>query len=97
MMQPDHAMRMHTLFVLKTFLDNPAEELAGGAVHQRTRLGSGTLYPTLPRLERTGWVVSRWESFERPRRASTPPAVQADPRWAGAHAVFASFGRGVPT
>lgn len=56
-----------TLRVLEAFLDNPGEQLAGADVQRRTGLGSGTLYPILLRLERVGWLVSRWESFHAHR------------------------------
>lgn len=51
-----------------------AGESFGFAIMRRTGLPSGTVYPTLARLERTGLVESRWEGEDeageeaRPRR-----------------------------
>jgi DNA-binding PadR family transcriptional regulator len=96
----DQAVRLslQTLRVLEAFLEQPAGELSGADVHERTQLASGTLYPILLRLEAAGWFVSRWESVDpssagRPRRRLyrlTPNGL------ARASSVFASFGRGVP-
>jgi PadR family transcriptional regulator PadR len=54
-------------------MSRPRDELSGAEVAKRTRLASGTLYPILIRLERVGWLESRWESADptelgRPRR-----------------------------
>ena len=89
-------MSLQTLKVLETFLDDPAQELAGADVHKRSRLPSGTLYPILLRLESAGWFVSRWERIDpveagRPRRRLyrlTPNGLTR------ASEVFASFGQG---
>jgi PadR family transcriptional regulator, regulatory protein PadR len=95
----DVRMSLQTLRVLEAFLESPGEQLAGSDVQRRTGLASGTLYPILLRLESAGWFVSRWEAVDpvaagRPRRRLyrlTPTGL------ARASAVFASFGRGVPT
>jgi PadR family transcriptional regulator, regulatory protein PadR len=95
----DVRMSLQTLRVLEAFLESPGEQLAGADVQKRTGLASGTLYPILLRLEGAGWFVSRWEAIDpaavgRPRRRLyrlTPTGL------ARASAVFASFGRGVPT
>jgi len=95
----DVRISLQTLHVLEAFLENPGEQLAGADVQRRTGLASGTLYPILLRLEGAGWFVSRWETIDpsaagRPRRRLyrlTPTGL------ARASAVFASFGRGVPT
>jgi PadR family transcriptional regulator, regulatory protein PadR len=69
----DVRISLQTLRVLESFLQNPAEELAGADVRKRSGLASGTLYPILLRLEAAGWFVSRWELIDppaegRPRR-----------------------------
>lgn len=43
--------------------DVPAERY-GLQLMQATGLPSGTLYPILARLERAGWVESRWEEVD---------------------------------
>ena len=49
------------------------DELSGADISRATKLASGTLYPILFRLERAGWLESRWEDNDpkalgRPRR-----------------------------
>jgi DNA-binding MarR family transcriptional regulator len=90
-------MSLQTLKVLEAFLENPADQLSGAEVHERSKLASGTLYPILLRLEAAGWFVSRWESVNpsragRPRRRLyrlTPTGLKR------ASEVFASFSRSV--
>jgi DNA-binding PadR family transcriptional regulator len=48
-------------------------ELPGSEISRATTLASGTLYPILLRLEKAGWLASRWEEGDpsvlgRPRR-----------------------------
>jgi PadR family transcriptional regulator, regulatory protein PadR len=95
----DVRLSLQTLRVLEAFLDNPAEELAGSDVQKRGKLASGTLYPTLLRLESAGWFVSRWESVD-PARVGRPQRrlYRLTPNGlARASEVFASFGRAVVT
>jgi transcriptional regulator len=62
------------LLILKTLALEPQH---GWAVSERLRQVSadrlqvtqGSLYPSLHRLERRGWIKSRWESTEHNRRA----------------------------
>lgn len=47
--------------------------LCGAEMSRRCRIGSGTLYPALMRMEDAGWLSSRWEEGDpatmgRPRR-----------------------------
>jgi PadR family transcriptional regulator PadR len=67
------APRMTTsvLKVVAALLADPAAERYGLQLMQATRLPSGTLYPILVRLERAGWVESRWEQ--------TDPAAEGRP------------------
>jgi PadR family transcriptional regulator PadR len=62
-----------TLKVLGAFPSSGRVELSGADISRSTNLASGTLYPILFRLERAGWLTSRWEEAEpkalgRPRR-----------------------------
>jgi DNA-binding PadR family transcriptional regulator len=55
-------MTSSVLKVVAALLADPNTERYGLDLMQDTRLPSGTLYPILVRLERTGWVQSRWET-----------------------------------
>ena len=73
MVERDPRLSYHTLRVLRLFLQKPREGLAGSAISKRTAMLSGTIYPILMRLERAGWLDSKWEQVEpsevgRPRR-----------------------------
>ncbi len=62
-----------TLKVLIALLQDPRDELSGAQIRKSAGLHTGTLYPILLRLERAGWLESRWEvedpqSLGRPRR-----------------------------
>jgi PadR family transcriptional regulator, regulatory protein PadR len=62
-----------TLKVVGALAASPRVELSGAEISRATKLASGTLYPILFRLERAGWLESRWEEEEpkalgRPRR-----------------------------
>jgi PadR family transcriptional regulator PadR len=67
-------MTAPTREVLRAFLHEPSREWYGLELCELTRLPSGTLYPIIARLERRGWLESRWEDPEahiaegRPRR-----------------------------
>ena len=60
------------LQVLAALMQNPTEELYGLDISERAGLQTGTIYPILVRLERSGWVSSRWEDID-PRRAGRRP------------------------
>jgi PadR family transcriptional regulator PadR len=57
--------------VLAALLDDPDGEHYGLEIIKATGLSSGTLYPILLRLERAGWVQSRWEGID-PVQARRP-------------------------
>ena len=50
------------MLILRTLLCGPAHGHQIGKHIQRTTNDFGSLYPALHRLERRGWVVSRWEA-----------------------------------
>jgi PadR family transcriptional regulator, regulatory protein PadR len=60
------------LHVLAALLEEPTEELYGLELSTRAGLQTGTIYPILARLERSGWLSSRWEDID-PRRAGRRP------------------------
>jgi DNA-binding PadR family transcriptional regulator len=59
-------LRMTTsvLKVVSAMAASAADERYGLQLMQDTGLPSGTLYPILVRLERAGWVESRWEDID---------------------------------
>ncbi len=64
---------IQTLKVLAAFISGPGDETSGAEIARSTKIPSGTLYPILVRLEKAGWVKSRWETADphalgRPRR-----------------------------
>jgi len=66
-------MSVPTLKVLSVLLSQGRDELSGAEIGRTTKLASGTLYPILFRLEKAGWLNSRWETenareLGRPRR-----------------------------
>jgi PadR family transcriptional regulator, regulatory protein PadR len=60
-----------TLKVLKALLEKPQQGQSGAALSQATKVGSGTLYPMLARLEGAGWLTGEWEDID-PREAGRP-------------------------
>jgi DNA-binding PadR family transcriptional regulator len=66
-------MTTSVLKVVAALLADPLAERYGLQLMQDAGLPSGTLYPILVRLERAGWVESRWEQADpvaegRPQR-----------------------------
>ena len=57
-------MTTSVLKVVAALLAEPDAERYGLQLMQDTGLPSGTLYPILVRLERAGWVASRWEDVD---------------------------------
>lgn len=66
-------MTIQTQLVLRALLEHPPRELYGLEICDAAGLASGTIHPILARLERLGWLESRWEDIDpakegRPRR-----------------------------
>jgi PadR family transcriptional regulator, regulatory protein PadR len=60
-----------TLAVVEALLAGPNRWHHGYAISRRTGIASGTLYPILMRLDKLGWLETRWENglpCGRPRR-----------------------------
>lgn len=57
-------MTTSVLKIVAALLEDPGVERYGLQLMQDTGLPSGTLYPILVRLERAGWVRSRWEDAD---------------------------------
>jgi DNA-binding PadR family transcriptional regulator len=62
-----------TLAILDALLVRPAQWHHGYAISKVTGIASGTLYPILMRLEKLGWLETRWEEARVPGR---PPRHQ---------------------
>jgi PadR family transcriptional regulator, regulatory protein PadR len=50
-----------TIDVLEALLARPSQWHHGYAICQQTNISSGTLYPMLMRLDKLGWLETRWE------------------------------------
>lgn len=64
---------MPTQLVLRELMVDPAREMYGLEICAAAGLPSGTIHPILARLEKVGWLRSRWEKVDpseqgRPRR-----------------------------
>ena len=62
-----------TLKVLRFLMDDIGKARSGAEMSKATKVGPGTLYPLLARLESHGWLSSEWEDVDpsevgRPRR-----------------------------
>jgi PadR family transcriptional regulator, regulatory protein PadR len=62
-----------TLHILDALLTRPGQWHHGYAISKSTGIASGTLYPVLMRLEKLGWLETRWEEA---RVAGRPPRHQ---------------------
>lgn len=66
-------MTLPTQLVLRELMTDPAREMYGLEICAAAGLPSGTIHPILARLEKVGWLRSRWEKVDpseqgRPRR-----------------------------
>jgi len=72
-MSDDVRLSQQGLKVLRFLMETPREGRSGAEMSKTTKVGSGTLYPMLARLEAAGWLTSEWEVIDpseagRPRR-----------------------------
>jgi PadR family transcriptional regulator, regulatory protein PadR len=68
---PQPRMTLPTQRVLRVLLSAADEERYGMQVAEAAGLPTGTVHPILARLERLGWLESRWEDVD-PRREGRP-------------------------
>jgi PadR family transcriptional regulator len=66
-------MSSETLRILGAMLEDPMAWHYGLGLSEEAEVAKGTIYPMLARLERSGWLESRWEEQgpedeARPRR-----------------------------
>ena len=71
MADQDVRLTQPTLKVLRFLFEKPREERSGAEISRATKVGSGTLYPMLARLESARWLVSEWEVID-PQEAGRP-------------------------
>src|ERR1700686_1410900 len=72
MAKNDPRLTQRALLVLR-YLLNDHRGRSGADISRATKVGPGTLYPMLARLEGSGWLSSGWEAIDptvagRPRR-----------------------------
>jgi PadR family transcriptional regulator, regulatory protein PadR len=72
-MSDDVRLTQPALKVLRFLMETPREGRSGAEMSKATKVGSGTLYPMLARLEAAGWLTGEWEVIDpsetgRPRR-----------------------------
>lgn len=61
-------MSQQTVALFKAFLAQPRDWRYGYDLSRETTLKSGTLYPILMRLNKRGWLETRWTAPESPGR-----------------------------
>jgi PadR family transcriptional regulator PadR len=71
--KPPLRMTTTTQLVLRALVDASDREVYGLEICRLAELPTGTVHPILARLEKLGWVTSRWEDIDtheegRPRR-----------------------------
>jgi PadR family transcriptional regulator PadR len=67
----ERRMTQQTDRILATLAIDPGAEWWGSRIAPAAGLKSGTIYPALMRMERFGWLTSRWEDID-PSRAGRP-------------------------
>lgn len=65
-------MTVQTLALLSVMLSDPFSEWYGLELSRTAGVKTGTLYPTLARLEDARWLTSTWEEVD--------PAIEGRPR-----------------
>ena len=53
-----------TLLVLRHMLTDPKKQMSGFELTRLCKVGSGTMYPLLARLERAQWIEAKWEEAD---------------------------------
>lgn len=66
-------MTLPTQLVLRVLMEDPTREWYGLELSGEAGLATGTIHPILARLQKVGWLTSRWEQVDthregRPRR-----------------------------
>jgi PadR family transcriptional regulator, regulatory protein PadR len=91
-------LTLASLKVLRVFLENAKQQLAGADIQKLSGVSTGTLYPILLRFDAAGWLDSEWEVIE-PKEAGRPRKrlYRLTPTgFARANEALASLGNEVP-
>jgi PadR family transcriptional regulator, regulatory protein PadR len=64
-------LTLASLKVLRVFLENPKQQLAGVDIQKLSGLPTGTIYPIMLRFESAGLLDSEWEDID-PKEAGRP-------------------------
>lgn len=70
-MADDVRLSEPTLRTLRYLLCDATKPRSGADLMKATKLGSGTMYPLLARLDAAGWIEGQWEEID-PREAARP-------------------------
>lgn len=57
-------MTPHVLATLKVMLEDPSASYYGYRLVKAAGVPNGSLYPTLAKLRRAGWVTASWENID---------------------------------
>ncbi|MFC7869446.1 PadR family transcriptional regulator [Streptomyces murinus] len=57
--------------IIQTFLTDPTQRFYATELMKAARVGSGSLYPAITRMEKAGWVLSEDEDVD-PRKQGRP-------------------------
>jgi PadR family transcriptional regulator, regulatory protein PadR len=91
-------LTLASLKVLRVFLENPKQQLAGVDIQKQSGVPTGTLYPIVLRFESAGWLESKWEDID-PKEAGRPRKrfywLTAD-GFARANEALSYLGREIP-
>ena len=72
-------LTLASLKVLRVFLENPNQQLAGADVQKLSGVYTGTLYPILLRFDAAGWLDSEWEEIDPKEAGVLENGLPADP------------------
>jgi DNA-binding PadR family transcriptional regulator len=70
-MTKEQRITANTERIVTLFARDPATELAGADVERATKIAKGTVYPSLTRMHRRGWLTYRWEQID-PKQEGRP-------------------------
>ncbi|MCQ8836433.1 PadR family transcriptional regulator [Streptomyces malaysiensis] len=85
-------MTLATRAVVTALLARPTDEHYGLEIADAAGLPGGTIYPILIRLERLGWLESRWEDID-PQKEGRPPRRYYRFSEAGAQSATAALNK----
>src|SRR5215213_6040859 len=84
-------MTLPTREVLRVLLYAPREDHYGLKIAQEVGLPTGSVYPILARLEKAGWITSKWEDLADAQREGRRRRRHYQLTTAGAERVRSMF------